>query len=194
MLIRADRYGGKRGLIAGAVLLAMVAAMATLVMGPLVERFTAARGEQRLDTAPVVASAAWQNQPIGAGLGSFPQVYAGVEPVDIMAETFFNHAHNDYLEIWLEAGILGVAALLAFIGWWLNRSFLVWTLPTTPGRNLSRAGSAAITLLLIHSLVEYPSRALAIASVLALSCALLARRSADADNEPRHLGERNRNG
>jgi O-antigen ligase len=181
MLIRADRYGGKRGLIAGAVLLAMVAAMATLVMGPLVERFTAARGEQRLDTAPVVASAAWQNQPIGAGLGSFPQVYAGVEPVDIMAETFFNHAHNDYLEIWLEAGILGVAALLAFIGWWLNRSFLVWTLPTTPGRNLSRAASAAITLLLIHSLVEYPSRALAIASVLALSCALLARRSADFD-------------
>jgi O-antigen ligase len=172
MLIRADRYGGKRGLIAGAVLLAMVAAMATLVMGPLVERFTAARGEQRLDTAPVVAS---------AGLGSFPQVYAGVEPVDIMAETFFNHAHNDYLEIWLEAGILGVAALLAFIGWWLNRSFLVWTLPTTPGRNLSRAASAAITLLLIHSLVEYPSRALAIASVLALSCALLARRSADFD-------------
>lgn len=181
MLIRADRYGGKRGLIAGGVLLAMVAAMATLVMGPLVERFTTAKGEQRLDTAPVVAAAAWQNQPIGAGLGSFPQVYAGVEPVDIMAETYFNHAHNDYLEIWLEAGILGVAALLAFIGWWLNRSFLVWTLPTTPGRNLSRAGSTAITLLLIHSLVDYPSRTLAIASVLALCCALLARRSADFD-------------
>lgn len=183
MLIRADRYGGKRGLIAGAVSLALVAAMATLVMGPLVARFTAATGDQRFDTAPVVASAAWRNQPIGAGLGSFPQVYAGVEPVDIMAETFFNHAHNDYLEIWLEAGILGVAALLAFIAWWVNRSYLVWTLPTTSGRNLARAASAAIALLLIHSVVDYPSRTLAIASVLALSCAVLARRPTDFDGE-----------
>lgn len=179
MLIRADRYGGKRGLMAGAVSLVVVAALATLVMGPLVARFAAAAGDQRFDTAPVVASAAWQNQPIGAGLGSFPLVYAGAEPVDIMAETYFNHAHNDYLEIWLESGILGVAALLAFIGWWINRSYLVWTLPTTPGRNLARAGSAAITLLLIHSVVDYPTRTLAIASVLALSCALLASRPTD---------------
>lgn len=187
MLIRADRYGGKRGLVVGAVSLALVAAMASLIMGPLVARFTTAAGDQRFDTASVVASTAWQHQPIGAGLGSFPLVYAGAEPVDIMAEVYFNHAHNDYLEIWLESGILGVAAMLAFIGWWANRSLRVWTLPSTTGRNMARAGSSAIAMLLIHSVVDYPSRTLAIAVLLALSCALLASRPTDFGNEPRQM-------
>lgn len=182
MLIKADRFGGKRGLVAGGFVVVGALIAASFVTGPLIARFASSE-EQRFDTAPVVAATAWRNQPIGAGLGSFPSVYAGAEPVEIMGGKFFNHAHNDYLEIWLETGVLGVATLLGFIAWWASRSYRVWTLPTTPGRNLARAGASAVALLLVHSLVDYPVRTLALAAVLGLSCALLASRATDFSQE-----------
>ncbi|MDP1737500.1 MAG: O-antigen ligase family protein [Caulobacter sp.] len=178
MLVRAGRLGGRISLVVGGLVLAVSVLTASFVVDPLLERFSA-RADQRFDTAPVVAATAWRFQPTGAGIGSFPSVYAGAEPVELMAQTYFNHAHNDYLEIWLETGVLGVMALLSIIAWWVGRSYRVWTLQTTPGRNLARAGSAAIALLLVHSLVDYPVRTLAIAAVLALSCALLAGRPTD---------------
>ncbi|MFZ5669660.1 MAG: O-antigen ligase family protein [Pseudomonadota bacterium] len=189
MLVRAGRLGGRVSLIVGGLVLAVSIGAASLVIDPLMQRF-AARSDQRFDTAPVVAATAWEHQPIGAGIGSFPSVYAGAEPVELMSETYFNHAHNDYLEIWLETGVLGVFALLAFVVWWVGRSYRVWTLPTTPGRNLARAGSAAILLLLIHSVVDYPTRTLALASVLALSCALLAGRPAEFGPEAEAAADR----
>lgn len=178
MLVRAGRLGGRTSLMVGGLVVAVAVVAASFVIDPLLERFSA-RADQRFDTAPVVAATAWRHQPTGAGIGSFPSVYAGAEPVELMAQTYFNHAHNDYLEIWLETGVLGVMALLSFIAWWVGRSYRVWTLQTTPGRNLARAGSAAIALLLVHSLVDYPVRTLALAAVLALSCALLAGRPTD---------------
>ena len=178
MLVRAGRLGGRISLMVGGLTLLVTVVAASFVIDPLLERFSA-RADQRFDTAPVVAATAWRHQPTGAGIGSFPSVYAGAEPVDLMVETYFNHAHNDYLEVLLEAGVPGVLALLSFIVWWAGRSFRVWTLQTTPGRNMARAGSAAVALLLVHSLVDYPVRTLAMAAVLALSCALLAGRPTD---------------
>lgn len=172
LLYRADRIGGWRGLAAMATvgIVAMIAAFS--VIGPVAARF-AAQADQRFDTAPVVAAAAWKALPLGTGVGSFPAVYAGVEPVELMAATYFNHAHNDYLEIWLETGAAGILLLLAFIVWWVRQSLGAWLSAASAGRNLARVGSAAIALLLVHSLVDYPVRTLALAAMLALSAGLL---------------------
>lgn len=47
--------------------------------------------------------------PFGAGVGSFVPVYATFEkPQDLMSEGYANHAHDDFLEIWLETGAAGL--------------------------------------------------------------------------------------
>ena len=165
--------GGRRGPVILSVL-AAVALTGALIFGagPLLERFQDS-GDGRLDTAPVAAQAAWAHLPFGAGVGSFPQVYAAVEPVETMSQLFWNHAHNDYLEIWLDAGWPGAAVLLAFLVWWGSRVFAAWRGGNGLGERLARVGSVATGLLLIHSAVDYPLRTLALACLFAVGCALM---------------------
>ena len=48
--------------------------------------------------------------PWGSGLGTFPWVYAPMEPLAAMGPTFAERAHNDLLQIAIEAGIPGCPA------------------------------------------------------------------------------------
>jgi hypothetical protein len=42
--------------------------------------------------------------PFGSGMGTFVSVYAALEkPGDTMVDTYANRAHNDVIELWLEA-------------------------------------------------------------------------------------------
>lgn len=170
------RAGGGRAsrrslLVLGGVIVVALGAGLAFGAGPVMERFADSE-DRRLTTAPVIAEAALAYLPFGAGVGSFPQVYAGVEPVETMNQTFFNHAHNDYLEVLLDTGIAGVAVLLAFLLWWGSRSWAAWR----GGDALACAGSAATGLLLVHSAADYPLRTLAMACVFALGCALMVAR------------------
>jgi O-antigen ligase len=76
------------------------------------------------------------------------------------------------LEFILELGIAGAVVILGFILWWLRRSFRAWR-DDYKGATLARAGSVAIGVILVHSLVDYPMRTSAMASIFAISCALL---------------------
>jgi O-antigen ligase len=108
---------------------------------------------------------------------------------------FTNHAHNDYLEFVLELGIAGILLILGFVVWWWRRSLQAWR-DDYKGASLARAGSVAIGVVLAHSLVDYPMRTSAIASIFAVGCALLlqprsrnraAAREADPSSKLRHL-------
>lgn len=170
------RAGERRMAIraAGVLGLVTVAALgAAFLFGgaPLMERFSQV-GDGRLHTAPVTAQAAMAHMPLGAGLGSFPQVYAGLEPIETMGTTYWNHAHNDYLEIALDAGIPGLLVLGAFLIWWLGRVWAAWR-GETLAAHLARIAGVATALLLIHSIVDYPLRTLALACVFAFACGLM---------------------
>lgn len=171
-----------RWLAAGlAVVLAGAIGLGLLVgFGPLKERFEA-RAEGRAVSAPIAAGAAWALQPLGGGLGSFRNAYAAVETNETMAESYWLHAHDDYLELWLEAGWLAVAAILGFIVWWGSAAVSFWRGPPDLAGGLGRAASAGIGLLLIHSAVDYPLRTLAMASAFAFACGLMIRRSPPPD-------------
>ena len=116
--------------------------------------------------------------PIGSGLGTFTMVYPTFEKTrDLMANTFANHAHNDLLELWLEAGVAGavVAALCAI---WILRQFVrVWRAGNWGTRGvdllLARAASIAVGLVVAHSLFDYPVRTGAMMTLVAFCCALL---------------------
>ncbi len=127
----------------------------------------------RLEYARVLAVAAAASAPFGSGLGSFPRVYpqyeaeTGAGPHDVV----INHAHNDYLELWLEARWLFAAVLLVFLagfarnGWRLlrGRGF------ATPERLLTaRLAWVSVLMLLLHSAVDYPLRTTALSAVFAV--------------------------
>jgi hypothetical protein len=133
-------------------------------------------------TAATVATAG-DYAPLGAGLRTFPSLYAAVEPADTLTSEYFNHAHDDWAELWLEAGWPMALVALAFLAWFGVASLRAWRGPANLGAPdvlLPRAASLSIVLLLIHSSADYPLRTIADMTVFAFACALLVRPSASA--------------
>ena len=123
--------------------------------------------------------------PLGSGLGSFPKVYDLYEDPRQVTDTYVVHAHNDYAELALETGIPGILLLLAFLAWWAGQAWQVWR--SAESAPFARAASIATAAILAHSLVDFPLRTAAIASVFAACLALLADRRAAPPSEPGDL-------
>ena len=159
---------------------AALTAVAVLALPPILDRFdTENQLEGRSNRWPLVAEAAQNYLPLGSGIGSFDAVYRSVEPLEELDSTFFNQAHNEYLETWLEAGWLGIGVILAFLVWVFRRCWTAWKAPPSREGDLQRAASIGIGILLLHSAGDYPLRTVTLAVVFALCCGLLelARRS-----------------
>jgi hypothetical protein len=96
-----------------------------------------------------------------------------------MPNTYANRAHNEVAEVFLEGGIFGMGLFLALFVWFVHRSAQIWR--RRPGGSiqqeilLARSATIVISLLLLHSLVDYPLRTGAMMAVLGVSCALLIR-------------------
>ncbi len=154
------------------------AGLAVLAFGlsPLMTRFEqAGGGQERLDRWPEVLEAAGRYQPLGSGLGSFDAVYRSVEPVTSLDATYFNHAHNDYLELWLETGWLGLVVLVLALVWAAPRWLKSWRdKGETRGDPLVRAAGAALVLLAMHSVVDFPIRSTTVLVLTALCLGLIA--------------------
>lgn len=92
--------------------------------------------------------------PFGSGLGSFDPIFRLHEPFALLKPTYFNHAHNDFLEVVLTAGLLGLLLLVVAIAWWGWRSVAAWRGDAV----LPKLGSATLLLILLASVVDYPAR------------------------------------
>lgn len=148
--------------------------VAVLALPPILARFDSqAAPEGRFDRWPDVAEAAQSYLPIGSGIGSFDSVYRSVEPLNLLDGTFFNQAHNDYLETWLEMGWIGAAVLVLFLVWFARRAWTAWRAPPSGTRDLIVASTISIGVVLLHSAADYPLRTVTISTVFALCCALL---------------------
>lgn len=131
----------------------------------------------RFSFATKTIEAAMSFMPLGSGLGSFVPVYQLFEDTTELDPLYANHAHNDVLETWLEAGLFGVSLIALFAAWLLRRTVLLWRSVDQPSRGrdlmLRRAGAVALVLLLAHSLVDYPLRTTAMAAIAAMAAALI---------------------
>ncbi len=116
--------------------------------------------------------------PMGSGLGTFRQAYVPFEVKDKIGldSTLTNHAHNDYAELWLEAGYPALVAMVIFGLLFLAQGVRVWLLQRTLHADwsllLSRVAWVGAGLALMHSFVDYPLRTTANACVFALLLAL----------------------
>ena len=132
----------------------------------------------RLEYAKHTIDAAKAYMPVGSGLGSFVPVYALYETAaDTFPDTYVNHAHNDILEFWLEAGIFSLALIACFAIWFAFRAVQIWQSP--PRRagaldwSLARAATLTVPLMIAHSFVDYPLRTGAMAAMFAFACGMM---------------------
>lgn len=130
--------------------------------------------------------------PLGSGFGSFDPVFRSYEPYWNLGPAYVNHTHNDYLEVLLEAGLLGGALMAAFLVWFAIRAWRVWTQPGQGGRDgallLGRAGSIIILVLLAGSAVDYPLRTPLMCFLFAVSSVLMLPAPADRLTSKTKLG------
>ncbi len=112
--------------------------------------------------------------PWGSGLGTFRSIYQLYEDPAEVTSTYVSHAHNDYVELALEAGLPGVLFLLLFLGWWGRASWRAWS--GADANAYARAATIASAAILVHSLVDFPLRTATIAAVFAMCLALLVER------------------
>lgn len=174
---RNERGEGRRGatLLGGVIAVTMIVAVAAGI-GPILDRFTSANDLEeggRFTAALTTARAALEYLPFGSGSGTFVPVFAGHENVDLMGPKYWNHAHNEFLEIFLETGLAGLAALIGFLVWICRRAIIAWAAPSSPAANLACAGSIVVGILLLHSTVDFPLRTMAMASIFAFACGLM---------------------
>jgi len=123
--------------------------------------------DMRTRGLPTVLTAISSYFPMGVGLGGFDPIFRRHEPIGLLKATYFNHAHNDFLEITLDAGIIGMILVVAGLAWWVWASVNAWR----NGNRFSKLGSAILLLVIAASVVDYPIRTplmLAIVSIAAI--------------------------
>ena len=160
--------------VGGAVAILMIAGMAVVGASGSAQLSTLKR------TSIMIRSDIWSHTEhairdfglVGSGIGTFPSVYSLYEDPATVDRTYINHAHNDYLEYALETGLPGIALMLLFLSWWMARSIAIWRSVNAP--EMARAASIASAAVLLHTLVDYPLRTAAIATVMAMALGLMA--------------------
>jgi O-antigen ligase len=138
-------------------------------------------GDIRWPVARITSQAAIANLPFGSGFGTFVPVYDKFAPRTLLAGTYVNQAHNDWLDLWLTGGVPALILLLGFLAWLGVATFRLWgsAQPGAPVLDLAlaQAASIVIVLLLLHSVVDYPLRTPTLSVLFAMACAfLIARR------------------
>jgi O-antigen ligase len=149
----------------------VIGVIAFFAAGPILDRFTSSGGDPRFTGWPLVLAEAQRFLPLGSGIGSFQTVYLAAEPLNDVSPIYFNHAHDDYLEVLLETGFVGVALFAIFALWLAARIARIWT---SRGDIMGSACTLVILVLMAHSLVEYPLRTEALAVLFAFACSTIA--------------------
>lgn len=131
--------------------------------------------DMRARALPTVVSMVRDYFPAGAGFGSFDPVFRMHEPFGLLKMTYFNHAHNDFLEIVLDGGVVAALLLVVALGWWLYAAIRAWRARGTDAvTGLARLGSVMFGLLLVASLFDYPARTPMIMAIIAIFVSWLA--------------------
>lgn len=109
--------------------------------------------------------------PLGGGLGTFPELYASIEQLDLVSPYFVNQAHNDLLQLLAEAGVLGGLAALIVAGVIVVQ---VWrALRAGAEGAVARLAAVCLAIPLLHSVADYPLRTIAIGVAAAMYAGML---------------------
>lgn len=175
-----DRIGLKRKYVLGgaaAATLAMVAGLGLVLSGRVLSgRFRIDEGAQeRVNLLPQFGHVIHDFFPFGSGLGSFEPVFKTYEKTESLNFGYWNQAHHDYAQVAIEAGLFGMALIVAFLIWYGVRVVGIWYRGDESSRVRRQQATAAlfIAMMLLHSGGDYPMRTGAIAAVFGFLAAFI---------------------
>ena len=142
--------------------------------GPVVERFgnletdLATRLSLWKDTLALIS----RHPLLGSGLGMFADAFTRFQTA--LLGRMVDHAHNDYLEITAEWGVIGAGLMVGFILFVVGRAAIASFRFSDPADRFIAMGSfASAVAILLHSLGDFnlqvPANALLFASILGLA-------------------------
>ena len=173
-------------ILTGLALVAAVGAIASTSIGSSrIGQEASGSVQSREAILQTTAKAMADTMPFGSGLGSFVRVYPLYESADRVVPEYVIHAHNDYAELVLELGLLGIVLIGAFLAWWMAAARAGWR--TGGGGPYARAASIATAVVLVHSLVDFPLRTAAVSATFAMCLALLIDRRPSQRQDPADL-------
>ncbi|RWF79164.1 MAG: O-antigen ligase family protein [Mesorhizobium sp.] len=108
-----------------------------------------------------------ENLATGVGFGNFQKAYQVYEKEGMIFKQYVNHAHNDYLEIAFEGGVIAILLMMFYF------ILLLAGLVRIRRDPLQKAAFLSVSFLLIHSLVDYPLRTEALAMTFAYMNAII---------------------
>jgi len=111
--------------------------------------------------------------PWGSGIGTFVPAFLPHESLAMLDPTLPNRAHNDYLELAIEAGLPGMLVLAAIAALILRLAVGCWKNAEHP-RAMTIFGLQSFILIALHACVDYPLRNMAVASLAGIALGMLA--------------------
>lgn len=135
----------------------------------------------RFDDLQDVRPAIWQDSltalaaywPAGSGMGTFTTVFPIYESLENLTPAVINRAHNDYIELGIEAGITGYILLLAWVVF-----VLVGSLRRGDDLGVRAQQVIAVTAFVAiagQAVIDYPLRNEAMLAVAGVLAGLMAR-------------------
>jgi O-antigen ligase len=163
-------------LVAGALVLGGIAAFLGLSQNTAIERVAerfSDLGSERAEIWQDSWFALKQYWPAGFGMGGFEPAMFPAERLEFLGPAVPNRAHNDCLEIGIEAGLLGYAMVAAAAAAVLAMAARAWRDPAM--RSQIVFGLSVLLLIALHSVVDYPLRSMAVACLSGVAGGLLVR-------------------
>jgi O-antigen ligase len=144
----------------------VVAAMAVTIWIvpslPAFQRFNSNEyaNDVRFSAVPTVIRMVRDAFPVGIGFGSFEHVYKAYEPDALLTDSYFNQAHDDFLQLAAEAGLPGLILLGLVVAFLLQRlrALLPWLRRSEPNAWLAATSLCSLGLLMLASATDYPLR------------------------------------
>ena len=173
------RRGGsplsRRVLAGAAVAVALVtaalaaAALSSDRVAESFERFSQVEDDrlEMWDDGAFVAGRYW---PLGAGMGTFDEVFQIDESLEYVSPAKAGRAHNDYVELAIESGAVGLLLLLAWFAW---LAIAVWRRRRDEDRWLAVAAHASLVCVALQSVLDYPLRSQALLCTAAVLVVML---------------------
>lgn len=109
----------------------------------------------------------------GSGIGTFSNAFMPFESIEYLDAASPNRAHNDYLEFLLEAGLFAPLVLAGGVAVLICLARQAWRIaPHEHATQLFAIGT--LVVIALHSIVDYPLRNMAIASIVGVAAGILA--------------------
>lgn len=181
-----SKAGGRRQsfIVLGAIAILGIGATGLVVAAPgrigeTLERFEAKDDPRRFIWEDAVYSID-RYWPAGAGMGTFDEVFQVDESLENLTQRTAGRAHNDYIEVAIEAGVTGLSLislwllLCAWLTWKVRRSSSVW---------VGWAGAGFLLAIALQSITDYPLRNQTILTFGGYALLLLARSATPSPRE-----------